>query len=99
MKLYKIVCTFQYLGTKDKAKKWLNKDTIKFEQSDYIGKANDHHSGIFSEYFGVDNGESLRDVLKDYLYHNRDIAYKECYSVYDRNDKLLLTEEDNIKTK
>ena len=94
MKLYKIICTFSYLGTKEKAKKWLQKEKIQFEISEFLGKKNEHHSGIFEEYFGVDDGENLIDVLKDYLYHNRDFAYKECFSVYDNNNKLVLIEED-----
>jgi hypothetical protein len=93
MNKYKIICTFGNFGTKPKILEWLNKENVKFEISESLGKKDEHHSGVFTEYFGVDDGESLKDVLEDYLYQNRDIVYQECFNVYDNNDKLILTEE------
>ena len=93
MRKYKIVCTFGNFGTKPKILKWLNKENVKFEDCEYLGEEDEHHTGVFTEYFGVDDKESLKDVLKDYLYQNRDIVYQECFNVYNDNDKLILTED------
>ena len=97
MKMYTIVCTFWNFGIKSEILKWLNKENVKFEISEFLGKKDEHHSGVFTEHFGVDNKESLKDVLEDYLYHNRNIVYQECFNVYDDNDKLILTEEGERK--
>ena len=94
MKLYKIVCTFGNFGTKAQILKWLDKENVKFEFSESVGKEEEHHNGVFTEYFGVYSDESLKDVLKDYLYQNRYITYQECFNLYDSDNKLILTEEE-----
>ena len=53
MRLYKIVCTFGNFGTKAQILKWLDKENVKFEFSESVGKEEEHHSGVFTEYFGV----------------------------------------------
>ena len=91
MKLYKITSTFSFFGTKKDAIKWLGteKKNITFVNSDYVGNQDEFHSGEFTEYFGVDNGETLKDVLNNYLYHNQDIINGECFEILDDNNNLI----------
>ena len=97
MKIHKIESTFSFFGTKEDAIKWLvNKENIRFINSDCVGTKDESHSGEFTEYFGVDNGEILEDVLNDYLQHNQDIInhpHGECFNVFDNNNNLICTEQ------
>ena len=92
MKLYKIQCTFSYLGKKKDVENWLQKENVVIEESEFVGEEYEHHSGFFTEYFGVYQDESFKDVLNNYFYHNKDIVYQECFSVYDDDNKLILTD-------
>tara|TARA_R110002074_G_C12157382_1_gene630841 strand:+ start:214 stop:534 length:321 start_codon:yes stop_codon:yes gene_type:complete len=102
MKLYRIESTFSSFGTKKDTIKWLDKENVSFINSDYVGTQDEFHSGEFTEYFGVDNGETLEDVLNDYLYHNQDIINHpsgECFNVLDNNNNLIYTEENSNRSK
>ena len=57
MELYKMECTFSYFGTEKDTLKWLDKENVIFEISESLGEEDEHHSGIFTESFGVDDGE------------------------------------------
>ena len=96
MKLYNITCTFAHLGTKNEVKKSLKNNIDKnikiiFEESEFVGTKEEVHHGIFKDKFGVYNGENIKDVTRDYIYH-KDIN-GECFTV-SLNGKDILTEED-----
>ena len=71
MRIYKIVCTFGNFGTKPKILKWLNKENVKFEDCEYLGEEDEHHTGVFTEYFGVD--EEYADAVIDHIVDSYDI--------------------------
>ena len=90
--LFRIECTFSYMGTLDNAKKYFGKDDMIFEESEFVGTNEEHHSVVFSEIISVNNdgSESLCEVIEEYFRQN-DLD-GECYTVSTMEGVIIFRE-------
>ena len=96
MKLITINCTFSFSGTEQNAINHFNpmQKTLTFENSEFVGTSAEHHSGIFTEKVGIDEGETVQEVLNDYfLVHNPELK-GEYFEVKDEEGNEIISIDD-----
>ena len=74
MKKYKLICTFSHFGNKSSVYDRFKGKEIIIEDIEFKNTEDEHITGIIKEVITQDKGETLKQLMDSYFYHNKDLS-------------------------
>ena len=85
MKKYKLICTFSHFGNKSSVYDRFKGKEIIIEDIEFKNTEDEHITGIIKDVISQDKGETLKQLMDSYFYHNKDLSNGECFGLYHYN--------------